>query len=333
MSQLNLSKFKPRCPKGSVHGPSDFGVKVPHVLLPAVHSGIPVDIVMEEEGPFYTSYRFQPLSHAVGALHQFESLYKADKRMAVWVSTQNTKGGGVRAKVAVGVCEYGLSNQCLTLFEITNGGLPGKYHSVEQLFQAMKIKVVAKTVGQEGAQWVQDGVKIVMEADKPRACQVATGGNGKAFPPGIFGVPGVKESWERVSQGAMVVAVLSAACGSAEYWQRLFTLYWSVVDEFGITEMLEWKFAEMREQNPKDVWGSGVLLTTEWENHLFAAALRCDDGLFSPGDFIQECGGGEALNFYGKSMSHVMDFVKLKRDATHEDFCKRALPFIAELCV
>ena len=211
--------------------------------------------------------------------------------------------------------EYLFSNQCLIAADLlTVEGLPVKLHSTEQLFQLVKVLTIAEVTG--GGEWVAAAVEGVLVAATPRECQVLTGAKGGLIPPEVFAKEGVMEAWHAAGVEVMLRTLVTAARGCPEFYERWRSLVWSVPRlaaaqqprDVELETFVGVAFAEMREENPKDVWGSGKLLTPELEEAMFQSAIAADSSvLFSPEEFVREQGGVGAQNHYGKAATAFVE--------------------------
>ena len=309
---LDLSKFKPRAPAHMVAanaarvGPTHLAVQPPRGLQPM-------------DDLFFTDYRFAALPKAVGlemggddtveaaSLERFGSAFDGSKGCSVFVATH--RGGQhntLHLDALVGVKEYLFSNQCLIAADLlTVEGLPAKLHSTEQLFQLVKVLTIAEVTG--GGEWVAPAVEGVLAAATPRECQVATGAKGGLIPPEVFAKEGVMEAWNAAGVEAMLRTLVTAARECPEFYERWRSLLRSIARlTYAKASSVKVAFAEMREENAKDVWGSGKLLTPELEEAMFQSAIAADSSLFSPEAFVREQGGG-AQNHYGKAATAFVE--------------------------
>ena len=342
---VELSKFKPRAPTHMAAlnaqrlGPNNLAFKRPFGKVTA----LPFRLLVEEGdaprvGEAYTSYRSMPLPLRqvggdrvqVAMLEKFGSLClnpakKEDppKSFAVFAATYTLEKGGEVAYALVGVNEYMLSNQCLARFTV------GKhvFHSVEQLFQAMKVVKIAELAGAADAEWVKKALAALCAAPSPRHCQIATGGKGGLIPAEVFAKTEVQAGWHAMGAEVLTQTLLHAAMGSDEFHGRWRSLMDAMTVELG--DNVRFEFAEMREDKATkaEVWGSGVLLSQELEDAMFDAAVvvaaAATDELFTPQAFVHGL-GGEAGNHFGKGVTAFATIVAAEKDATHADFCERA---------
>ena len=339
---LDLSKFKPRAPAHMVEanaarvGPNDLALWQPPLAA----------------GVMFTDCRFATLDKAVGlklgdeeeveaaSLARFKSEFDDSKGCSVFVASyRGSKTLHVNA--LVGVKEYLFSNQCLIAADLlTVEGLPAKLHSTEQLFQLVKVLTIAEVTG--GGEWVAPAVEGVLAAATPRECQVATGAKGGLIPPEVFAKEGVMEAWHAAGVEVMLRTLVTAARECPEFYERWRSLVSSVSRlaaaqqprDVELETFVGVAFAEMREENPKDVWGSGKLLTPELEERMFEAAADNATSVFSPEAFVLEQ-GSTACNHYGKAATAFADVLTLVGDGNHLGFRERtadlALQFLPAL--
>ena len=325
---LDLSKFKPRAPAHMVEanaarvGPNDLALWQPPLSA----------------GVMFTDCRFATLDKAVGlklgdeeveaaSLARFKSEFDDSKGCSVFVASyRGSKTLHVNA--LVGVKEYLFSNQCLIAADLlTVEGLPAKLHSTEQLFQLVKVLTIAEVTG--GGEWVAAAVEGVLVAATPRECQVLTGAKGGLIPPEVFAKEGVMEAWNAAGVEAMLRTLVTAARECPEFYERWRSLLRSIARlTYAKASSVKVAFAEMREENAKDVWGSGKLLTPELEEAMFQSAIAADSSvLFSPEEFVREQGGVGAQNHYGKAATAFAEALMMCDDAleveSHADFRAR----------
>jgi len=334
---VELSKFKPRAPTHMAAlnaqrlGPNNLAFKRPFGRL----IDLPFRLLVEEGdvarvGEAYTSYRSMPLLlREVGGdrvetamLEKFGSFHMP-KSFAIFATSYTLEKGGQVAYALVGVNEYMLSNQCFTRFTV------GKhvFHSVEQLFQTMKVFKIAELAGAaEADEWVNKALAALCTAPSPRHCQLATGAKGGLIPMEVFAKPEVQAGWFAVGAEMLTQTLLHAAMGSDEFHGRWRSLMDAMRAE--LVGELRFEFAEMRENNTSkgEVWGSGVLLSQELEDAMFDAAVVAEE-LFIPQAFVRGL-GGEAGNHFGKGVTAFATIVAAEKDATHADFCARARPLL-----
>ena len=344
---LDLSKFKPRAPAHMVAA-NAARVGLTHLAVQPPRGLQPMDDL------FFTDYRFAALPKAVGlemggddtveaaSLERFGSAFDGSKGCSVFVATH--RGGQhntLHLDALVGVKEYLFSNQCLIAADLlTVEGLPAKLHSTEQLFQLVKVLTIAEVTG--GGEWVAPAVEGVLAAATPRECQVATGAKGGLIPPEVFAKEGVMEAWNAAGVEAMLRTLVTAARECPEFYERWRSLVSSVSRlaaaqqprDVELETFVGVAFAEMREENPKDVWGSGKLLTPELEERMFEAAADNATSVFSPEAFVLEQ-GSTACNHYGKAATAFADVLTLVGDGNHLGFRERtadlALQFLPAL--